>query len=303
MKFVMKVRKRTISEYPFEQKMEEILGGFPILKLPEDYGVITACNKTHFVGLQMLIYSIKIRFEVPIFIFDVGMTEEQISYLNDIPNIKVEKFVPVEELKNLHYWEAWAKPFYTKNSPFEKTIWIDADAVVTGDLFELIIRSKEKPLFTCDHSGVADGTLNGINLYNELPIDGIEKDSPPYINTGVYVVESSRDKKLLSTWCYCVNKAIKNQIISSNVTCWDQGACKWALQKLNMIDTIVSDVELNYPALLRQRVLPASPSGIKTIMHGLKYAVMNNILIYHWMGNPKPWVNWNMLNFKNSKST
>jgi hypothetical protein len=284
MKFTFSIRKKTLKDYPIQERLEQIFKNKQKFVLP-DCGIITASNDTHFIGLQLLIYSLRKQCDAPLVVFDVGMTKEQLKWCSSTDCIIAPKFKP---RFGMHYWEAWAKPFYLLNSPFKRNLWIDCDTMITGDLSEI---SFEQPFFTADHSGAKEGTYNKDKLYEYLPIEGITKDFGEYLNTGIFFLDLNRDQELLEKWCYCVTQAVENEKIAKNISCWDQGACKWALQKLNSMNLINPDKRFNYPALSRQYPFPKTPSGIKFVLDTVEKA-SNDTILYHWMGSPKPWTNW-----------
>ena len=290
MKFTFSVRKKTLKDYPLMERLDELFDGIKCV-LPEGYGVVTASNWRHFPGLQFMLYSLRKRYDIPILVYDVGMTKEQLEWCEHVPGLIVAPdFNP--GFKKLDYWEAWVKPLYIKNSPFKKSFWIDCDTVVTGELIEIIEESGDKPLFTADHTGVKEGTYNNETLYGMLPIEGLEKDCGEYLNTGVFLVDNQRDISLIDEWCNCVIAANKNPNIAKSITCWDQGACKWALQKLKLTDTINIAKSFNFPATSRQFAFPATPTAIGVLINTIRGAILDRVVVYHWMGHPKFWVNW-----------
>jgi lipopolysaccharide biosynthesis glycosyltransferase len=188
----------------------------------------------------------------------------------------------------LDYWEAWVKPLYVLNSPFQKTFWIDCDTVITGNLNQII---DDQSIFTADHTGVNEGTYNQDQLYQLLPI-GLDKDSGPYLNTGVFIIDKTNDKELIDTWIDCVVKASQNPAIAASIMCWDQGACKWALQKTGLIHLINNTKAFNFPATSRQFIFPSTPTAMNIFLHTIKVAISDKVVVYHWMGSPKPWKKW-----------
>jgi lipopolysaccharide biosynthesis glycosyltransferase len=291
MKFTFTVKKKTIESFPLTERLDELFGDNPKIKFPEDYGVLTASNWKHFPCLQFLLYSLVKKYEVPICVFDLGMTKNQLEWCKQIPNLEIVSSF-VTDFNHMEYWEAWAKPYYIKNSPFKKSLWIDSDTIVSGNLLDIVEIADDKPLFTADHTGVNERTYNHEDLYKLMPIKGMNKDKGAYLNTGVYLLDSERDKELITQWLYCVEQAGKDSDIAKAVTCWDQGACRWALQKLDLMGTINHTKIFNYPAKFRQIVFAATPTALNVFLDTIKHAVYDNITVYHWMGSPKPWTKW-----------
>lgn len=290
MKFTFSVRKKSINDYPLMDRLEEIFAWEGRVALPPEYGVVTASNRSHFPGLQLMLYSLTKRHSVPILVYDVGMTPAQLEWLSSVPDVVVApQFNPPVKM---YYWEAWAKPFYIKNSPFQKSMWIDCDTLVTGDLMEIVDAAGDQPFFTADHTGIKEGTYNDRALYILMPVDGVTEDGGEYLNTGVFVLDRDGDRELIDEWCGFVQKAGENQQIALNTKCWDQGACKWVLQKFDLLHTINTRKEFNFPAKSRQCPFPSTPRAMEVFVNTIQDAVLDNVVVSHFMGNPKPWFRW-----------
>lgn len=258
--------------------------------IPRDFGILTASNKSLFIGLQMLLTSIAHSYDVITLVYDTGMTPEQVAWCQRQPGVTVKPFEITKRADHVHYDGAWFKPFYVMSSPFKHTVWIDADAMVIGDLTELIDCSRYEPLFTTDHSLLQTSTLNPTNLYNYLPISAYKYDIPPYINTGVFVMCKRRDRDILEDWCRCVDEAYAHKHVADSIACWDQGACKWALQKNRCTYLIVPDKKFNYPARIRHCSFKATSTSAEYWFQSLRPKEPCTVL--HWMGSPKPWKHW-----------
>jgi lipopolysaccharide biosynthesis glycosyltransferase len=170
---------------------------------------------------------------------------------------------------------------------------MDADMMVQGDLRELIEVSNPRAFFTSDYSNLKESTTNYPELYTLLPLNRKSLDMKPYLNTGLYVLNKKRDAHIISSWQYCVSRAFENKEIASKISCWDQGACKWALHQNDSLFLIAPDKKFNHPAKVRHYSYPASSRIIPFWIESLK----ENCVVMHWMGGPKPWDNWGeMLN-------
>jgi lipopolysaccharide biosynthesis glycosyltransferase len=128
-------------------------------------------------------------------------------------------------------------------------------------------------------------------LYSYLPI-GIPyyQDILPYFNSGVMVMHKKRDAKILEDWRYCVEQACSVKEIAEAISCWDQGALKWALHKNRLLYLITPDKKFNFPAKIRHYAYPATPEAISHWIRNLKPQEPCTIL--HSMGSPKAWSNW-----------
>lgn len=273
---------------------------FPLPKkkiyINREFGILTACSKGWFIGLQMLISSIAHFYDVKLLVLDIGMTSQQIEWCKKQPGVIVKPFKIPEYQSHIQYAGAWFKPHYIYESPFKHTIWIDCDAMVVGDLRELIDWSHPSALFTSDHTQLKESTLNHPNLYSYMPIGkAYYHDICPYINSGVFIINKKRDEKILSDWKYCVDQACSIKSIADTISCWDQGSLKWSLHKNDKLYLIVPDKKFNYPATIRHFSYPATP---ESVIHWMKNCKPKDAcIVLHWMGSPKPWRNWGeMLN-------
>jgi hypothetical protein len=288
--------KISIRRKPLEGKFNStFLDAHPLqskkIKISKHFGILTACSSRLFIGLQMLLTSIAHYYHVTTLVYDVGLTAEQVAWCHRQPGVTVKLFTLPEVPKHIKYSAAWFKSHYVKSSPFKHTIWIDADAIVVGDLRELIEWSHPQALFTSDHTPLQASTINHPSLYSYLQVGkSYYADVLPYLNTGVFVVNNKRDEKLIDDWCYCVEKACETKEIAYAISCWDQGACKWALHKNDKLFLISADKKFNYPAKVRHYSYPATPETVDYWMRNAKPP--DACIVLHWMGSPKPWNHW-----------
>lgn len=296
MKLSLNLRRKGIQDFPLQATLNDICPTQEFHLPSDSWGIVTATNRRMFIGFQLLCFSILRSFhDADLLCYDVGMTASQLDWCVKIPNLKIVKYEnPAWAGKN--YWEAWAKPFYILDSPFDKCLWIDADAMVLGNLNEIIEAAGDKPLFTEDYSGLQQSTINATYLYTLLPIDGVKEDSRPYLNTGVFLLDKKRDEDFIDRWCYCVDRAMSDSEIVQHIACWDQGACKWSLQRLGMLECIVQDkIAFNFPDLNRQYAYPPRPTALEYFFNSIRSAIVEKAIVLHWMGSPKPWERWNDL--------
>lgn len=268
---------------------------FPIpkkkIKIPNSYGILTACSSKLFIGLQMLLSSVAHYYDVSVLVLDVGLLPDQIAWCKRQPRVVVKPFKISETSSHMSYVGAWCKPYYMAASPFKHTIWIDADTMVVGDLRDLIEWCHPNAFFTADHTHLQDTTLNLPVLYSYLPIGRLYyHDILPYINSGVFVMHKKRDSALLEDWIYCVEQAFRSKEIADAIACWDQGALKWALHKNDLLYLITPDKKFNFPAKVRHFSFPSTTASVE---HWISTAKpLEPCVVLHWMGSPKPWGNW-----------
>jgi hypothetical protein len=108
------------------------------------------------------------------------------------------------------------------------------------------------------------------------------------LNTGLYILNKKRDEDLIREWQHCVSSAFQNKDIASAISCWDQGAAKWAMHKTEKLYLIIPDRKFNYPARIRHYSYPAASNLIAPWLK----SVREPCVMLHWMGSPKPWDRW-----------
>jgi hypothetical protein len=133
-------------EYRERENEAELLRKFlaanPDFHAPPGCGIVTACDGNLYRGLQMLLLSVNGC--APVAVFDLGLSDEQAAWCGSCENVRLMKPAMLPIPKSIEMWQAWNKPFYLKASPFECSIWIDADAFVMGDLSPLFAAAKEE---------------------------------------------------------------------------------------------------------------------------------------------------------------
>lgn len=289
----IKIKRRSLKPQKYTNIFLDI---FPLpkkkIKIPRDFGVVTACSSNLFIGLQMLITSLSHYYDVITLVWDVGLTTNQVQWCKRQPGVIIMPFKKPSYQEHISYSGAWFKPHYIAASPFKNTIWIDADAMVVGDLRELIDCSRCQALFTTDHTQLQETTLNQPTLYSYLPIGKkYHCDILPYLNSGVMVVHKKRDALIIDDWKYCVEQACSVKLIADAIACWDQGALKWALHKNDLLYLIVPDRKFNLPAKIRHFAYPATEAAVEHWIKMLKPP--EPCVILHHMGSPKNWQYWN----------
>jgi hypothetical protein len=198
---------------------------------PPGCGVITAAGEDYFVGFRLLAASLGGR--APLTLFDAGLNARQRRFAAGRATV-----LPLPELlfprdADSAAWATWNKPLYFLHSPYRRTLWIDADCLVTGDLnplFDLVERAG--PL-TVSHASYAAYPGNREGLYAREPC----RRFPPHANVNAGVVGLGPDdasRQLLDAWAYLVRKAGRDPGLRGDVAWFDEGALHWALQKLEM---------------------------------------------------------------------
>lgn len=252
-----------------------------------DFGIITASDDRAFSGLQLLYYSLHLSHELPLVVFDIGLTHDQQAWCRNQADLRLFPFHTLNEDSaiptSVEMWQSWNKPLYIVAAPFRRTLWIDSDCMIFGNLNPLAHRLKECPLLVRDFFAPYNILNNSPELYERLPVEN------PTIsilaNAGVLGFDKVRDRSLLDDWLRCIDLAFTDEVVARSIRWHDQGALNWAIQKHNLVGKIVLDHTWNEPAEFDHHV-----DGVTTLLQ--RYNNCHGGVIVHFAGQPKPWSKW-----------
>ncbi len=264
---------------------------------PLAQGVLTSADRTYFDGLKLLVKSIQESEPWPIACADLGLTLEQREWCHRNDVILIDRSViPLSFLKTFkdlpRFYDpcrpemVWAKPWIVRASPFEDTIWLDADVIVLQPLKELFEKLKSGPLMFGDGLN-PKASLNAPALYEHLPVPRVTEQD---LNSGVFAVSKEREAPLLNAWIECVQHAGSNKNIRDAIRWHDQGAMLWALHKTGCIDCVDSWKRWNVPAnyATSKHLKERKSYRRASLLQDLK-ADHPNAGIVHYMAQPKLW--------------
>jgi len=200
-------------------------------------------------------------------------------------------------VKQKHYIQsdikAWWKPWVCLASPFERSVWVDSDAVVTGDIGELF--AAPNPLVSTERIWQPDGAklyreLVG-RLFGEIPAETLHTLSE--INSGVLAWQ--RGESLFIEWRDWCLRLMNDGDLVPMCRVRDQAGLLVTLVDRSMsgrpMPTFLED-RWNMPAdglIARQskgrRKIRLDPAGLladATARHP-------GAAIVHWLGGIKPW--------------
>jgi hypothetical protein len=189
--------------------------------------------------------------------------------------------------------KAWWKPWVCQASPFNRSVWVDSDAVVVGDTHEL---------FESCGFGIATQGLWNIEenqLYAKLVDSIFGEDGVPHlqqvrkINTGI-LCWSSGDP-IIQDWLHWCDKLIHDTTLIKLCNVRDQsGMLVTLVNRLinnDPLPVMLGD-EYNTPA----NYLPAKESHKREPISLNPARMMRDTIlkhrdakIVHWLGLPKPW--------------
>jgi hypothetical protein len=274
------------------------------LPIPDNYfnnktnGIITGGKYFHWMCIGALAigaYNNNIGFAIA----DHGLNEEQKNELLRIGTLFIEH--EKVSLVNMSKYpvsppEAWWKPWICLASPFEKTIWIDSDAVIVGNI---------KPLFNIldNNSFISSQEMfntNNIKIYNKLlnylfdqQVYDVLFHDICTINTGV--VGFCKDSDIILEWIDTSLFILKDRFALENSIVRDQSS--YMIMMINKLINhtlipVILKPEYNYPADGLTCSQHKKRKGVSKIPERfLKDAIERHpkALIVHWLGNTKPW--------------
>ncbi len=254
----------------------------------ENQGIVTAGDQTIFRDLQFLLLSLRDHNAGPIVVYDLGLETYQLQWCLRQPNVTCRPLPPLtrvmREFVGSHRWQAWLKPAYIWDAPFDRILWLDADCVVLDSVSDAFARIDDGPFLLPEVC--PGGGRNHPRLYKILPIDDREQRQGIEINNGVIGLDRRRDQDLLAAWLYGVEWAISNSGRRHLMRWYDQGAMLWAILKTGREGNIVSDQTWNYPAKpLTHMVRQATRNG-QGILAAIREAHPEASLV-HWFGMNK----------------
>jgi len=177
-------------------------------------------------------------------------------------------------------------------SPFERTLWIDADAVPIRGLHEMFELLAEGPWVAQEdyvtHKRAAEiYTPNVVEVCGELP-----EHFPEVSYIGAGVMGFNHGDPWLTEWQAMCERFIASDSLLANCRCSDQNALVTLLsQKPDVGPRVITDRRCNWAA---------NGLAIQHVTRRKRYDWTTNLLpefredhpeayVVHWCGRPKPW--------------
>jgi hypothetical protein len=216
----------------------------PRYTLPANFGVVTATDANTFRGFQLLFLSLARSHDVKLLLFDLGLTPAQTAWVSrqdglyhtrvDLDRLPVGRETP--------QWQTFNKPFYVSRSPFRRTLWLDADTLVLGDLRPVAHLIARGPFLTTDimvHP-------NPPELNQRCGVVPVE-DPPFAVNAGVCGFDLERDWPLVHEWLSLLRLVASDPAGTLRlVPMHDQSLLRMALRKLGLAGLINPDPRWNH---------------------------------------------------------
>jgi lipopolysaccharide biosynthesis glycosyltransferase len=149
-----------------------------------DRAIATASDAKYFVGLRTMLHSLRVHAPaLPVFIFDCGLSAQQLEYLrSEGYQIVVPQGLDGPEWG--HVTRATYARFSSCFLPARKILYLDADVVIVGFLDELF--EYDCPLGVCREDGMPMWT----HFHGSAALEyyGISRDSQVF-NGGVFLLD------------------------------------------------------------------------------------------------------------------
>jgi hypothetical protein len=256
--------------------------------MESNFGVLTGASCHYFQCLKLMVHSLNEQ-GIPLTVLDDGLNGEQIQWLegkdvvvdDGTSGIVAERFFFNPNNPQIIY----EKPFKCLKSPYEKTVWIDADAIPLKDtmlFFDLL--DKNEAFFTKDYyseQSVSDQLMRELRAPNAEEID-------LHFNSGVFGWNSTCEAiELWASVSHYVSTVPELRVLPR---CCDQDMLCYAVHALEMDDLILDGIEYNTPA----NFYKDEDAEQRKSYEGEDFELLEKIgedhpssLVVHWMGLPK----------------
>jgi hypothetical protein len=246
---------------------------------PQGCGVVAASDDACLPGLQLLWHSLSGR--CPLAVADLGLSRKALTWLGN----RVHLLSPSGPFaRGRPAWQTWNKPWYVESSPFKRTLWLDCDTLVVGDLNPLFDWVSARPLAVrhwdapAYQGGIGDAFLKDCPTHYDSVPGGA-------VNAGVLGFDVARDSALLHSWQYACFLAARRPELAPALRWFDESALNWALRAQGRFDC-VSDVR-GWNRLTWHRKPTYQPQDF---VQSVPAAAGDVVL--HFSVKEKPWTRW-----------
>lgn len=201
-------------------------------------GIITATDSNTFIGVQTLFKSVKNK--INFLCYDLGLKEEELQWCKE-EGLQT-RIIQTPDCKHIDKWQTYVKPWFVADSPYEYTIWIDSDCIVSGNLAESDFILNKQTFFVKHWIKQKFLNRNHRSLISHHPVTNPEC---PGINAGVFGINKKINSSIIDKWQFILLKAFQNNQILDSIVNWDEGALNWALQSDDNSKFICEDGRYN----------------------------------------------------------
>lgn len=249
-------------------------------------GVVTAADANLFRDLQFMIQSLRSVDDIPLVVYDLGLRHEQLQWCLRHKHVTCRPLPPMSDslaaYVGQHRWQAWLKPAYIHDAPFDQVLWVDADCVILSPLDEAFQQIQDAPLLMPE---VAVGCgANHADLYTtHLPIRDAQRRGKAEMNNGVIGFDRTRDRELIDAWLYVVQWAVEHPELRHLIRWYDQGALLWAILRTDNESNIRDCHDWNFPANANGQLIACARENGISILEAIREA-HPSAQIVHWFG-------------------
>jgi len=240
-----------------------------------------------FIGFQLLYCSIAERHECQVAVIDLGMTLSQRDWCRKQKNLMVIEPRLTHMMKFVHTynWQKWNKPYYFLLSPFERTLWLDADTMVLFDIDKLFTSLETGPFLCSTCRPIQDEWM-----FQRMPHHVSLPNYACYPSTAVIGIDCQRDFWLVRDWMWAVENISEKVKMNCPGYDYDMRALAWSLGVNNAFNIVSENMAWNWTvkALQGTDVTYTTPSELLlSVKTDFPVAC-----IIHWEGALKPWLFW-----------
>jgi hypothetical protein len=272
---------------------------FPLKDLGTEFGIVTGCNATHYPCVAATCLNAN-QHRIAIAIADHGLTPEQRRILARfgvrwIPHYRPTIPAAMPPSHAVAEPRAYWKPWICYASPFEHSLWVDADAIVSSDIRPKFHRTNPPPLFTRNDTYSIKSWRLYVDYHQaaQLPGPAPTRDNPATIvNTGVLLWTAGDE--LITDWIHATQALIDAPHLHALANTRDQSTMYAVLARrlaAGQPDPIYLDRRWNCPAdyhmapdAHRRNPLPVNPDRLLAVTRRRH----PDAFIVHWLGVPKP---------------
>lgn len=289
---------------PWEKSAIEILAtglpANPFHRPGKSRGVLTAANEAFFPCLDALVRSVREQ-GYPITVADHGLSVMSVDALcargAEIMSSSVAYERSMEDIIRDHDGrisapaEAWWKPLVCRASPYDRTLWIDADAICLRGLDEMFDRLDLGPILTRDWWIPLERVER---LYGPL-LRALYGDPPAnwernaWVNTGV--IGWRREDAIIENWAQMCHRITSDPDLLGLCKCRDQSGMAAVLGGRDGRVNYMEDWRWNYPAhgLMARNAADRPKCPKHADLLDWARAEHPRAYIAHWLGKHKAW--------------
>lgn len=248
-------------------------------------GIMTATDETSFVGFQLLYSSIVAQYCCFVCLIDMGINDEQKEWCQNKTNlIIIHPDTSILKFTGEKNWNKWNKSYFIMFSPFQKTLWLDTNVMVLGDLTHLFRMMCYGPIifYIDEEINFNDWVAQNVSVPDKQVF---------YPTTTVMGFDIDRDFYIIRDWMWAVENIVTDSRLSGSASKSDSAALMWSLIKHKKPEIGMKNIVWNWPFQggLDKKTYIDYPTPEKLFTNVRNDFSGVNILNWGW---PPPWMSW-----------